>query len=208
MCKKYVFIYLSTLLIMLCSCCNHNQNNIIQNELVNDVIVPSSINNAGSIEKYNSEELMSRIENIEKEINQIKNTTIINEKNKNTYGLIINAIENSQGDDIFLDMTWDGHFLSEVFIKTKKVENISYNFYILIGEETDGVLFFDKFLKPQYDKVFNYQDYGLDNKTEIYKLMTSKIDYDKNSIMMLIMIDSSGEEYSQLVYSQLFEEDI
>lgn len=155
MCKKYVFIYLSTLLIMLCSCCNHNQNNIIQNELVNDVIVPSSINNAGSIEKYNSEELMSRIENIEKEINQIKNTTIINEKNKNTYGLIINAIENSQGDDIFLDMTWDGHFLSEVFIKTKKVENISYNFYILIGEETDGVLFFDKFLKPQYDKVFN-----------------------------------------------------
>lgn len=175
---------------------------------MNDVIVPSSINNAGSIEKYNSEELMSRIENIEKEINQIKNTTIINEKNKNTYGLIINAIENSQGDDIFLDMTWDGHFLSEVFIKTKKVENISYNFYILIGEETDGVLFFDKFLKPQYDKVFNYQDYGLDNKTEIYKLMTSKIDYDKNSIMMLIMIDSSGEEYSQLVYSQLFEEDI
>ena len=34
-------------------------NNIIKNELVNDVIVPSSINNAGSIEKYNSEELMS-----------------------------------------------------------------------------------------------------------------------------------------------------
>lgn len=199
--RKYSFICLFIFVSLIFSSCNYKKNEKNSKETIEDINI--------SVAQNENSELLLRVENIEKELSNIKNGINSSNNFSKNYGAIINSIENTQGDNIFLGMNWDGRYLNEVYIKLQKENNKTHSFYLVIGDETDGVLFFDKLIKPQYDKSFNHEEYGLDsNEINIYKLITSKINYNENSVMLIIILDSDGKERSQLLHSQKFEEDI
>lgn len=162
-----------------------------------------------SIEEKVNEDLISRIENMENEINSLKEALETEKHILNNHGAVFNALDNMNGDNIYLGMDRDGEYITAVYIKIPKENYVSYEFFLLTGYETDGVPFLNCLIKPHYETADKFEEYGIDkDKFEIKKLMLSKFKYDETSSLLIIMIDSNGNEYSQYIASQRFMMDI
>lgn len=164
-----------------------------------------STDNNDSIEEKVNKDLISRIENMENEINSLKKALEAAKQIPNNHGAVFNALDNMNGDNICLGMDRDGEYITAVYIKIPKENYVSYEFFLLTGYETDGVPFLNCLIKPHYETSDKFEEYGIDkDKFGIMKLMPSKLKYDETSSMLIIMIDSNGNEYSQYIASERF----
>lgn len=194
--KKLVATCICVFIVLMLASCDNAQNNA--DTTAND-----------SIEEKVNEDLISRIENMENEINSLKEALETEKHILNNHGAVFNALDNMNGDNIYLGMDRDGEYITAVYIKIPKENYVSYEFFLLTGYETDGVPFLNCLIKPHYETADKFEEYGIDkDKFEIKKLMLSKFKYDETSSLLIIMIDSNGNEYSQYIASQRFMMDI
>jgi len=192
---------------MLASCDNAQNNANAAATVKTNTNIPADSND--SIEEKVNEDLISRIEVLEKEITSLKEALQAKKRIPNNHGAIINALDNMDGDNIYLGMDHEGEYVTAVYIKIPKEYYVSYEIFLLTGYETDGVPFLNCLIKPHYETADKFEEYGIDkDKFEIKKLMPSKIKYDETSSLLIIMIDSNGNEYSQYIASQKFMMDI
>ncbi len=195
--------------IMLVSCDNVKNNSNTTTTVKADANIPTSSND--STNEQINEDLISRIESLEKEIASLKEILLVKAESPNSHGTVFNALVNDRNEDnIYLGMDKDGEYVTAIYIK-KPIFN-SYKFYILLGYETDdNVPILNSLIKPHYmgnsdDKL---KEYGVDkDKFEVAQLLISRLKYDETSSMLIIMIDNNGKEYSDYVPSIRFMMDI
>jgi hypothetical protein len=184
-------------------------------------IVPTTTTISGSDTSNGNaamEELLSQIEALKTDLASLKDTaqttqSALEKKILDNHGVILNALDNENGDDIYLGMDREGDNISAVYIKVPVAgegEPDIDQFMLITGYESNGVLFFNTLVVPQYSITDDqYEKYGVDkNQSHIIKLMTSNMKYDDTSTMLIIFIDSKGNEYSQYVASVHFSSDI
>ncbi len=196
-------------LFILCAClfitgtlfsCSNVRNTVEPKTITENNIISSSDNDIDT-----NESLLLRINNLEKEINslkeELKNTTL----STNNHDILLNAFDNINGDNILLSIDSEKDYLNAVHVKVPKGDNLSYKFYLLAGTEVDGVPILDSLIKPQIDTSDNPEKIDIDqNKYQLYKLMTSKLKYDENSAFLIIITDNIGNEYTQFIHSAQF----
>ena len=162
------------------------------------------------IAKKTYEDLLLRIDNLEKEIDSLKAESSSEKNDIKDFGTIINALNNiDTGDDILLSMELEKDFLTAVHVKVPKKEYLTYKFYLLAGYEADNVPIFNYIIKPRYDTSNNPEKVDIDkDKFELYKLMPSKLVYNETSVLLIIVVDSNGKEYSHFIPSPESSRDI
>jgi len=181
-------------------------------EAVNTITANEIISSDGTNfhEKVTYEQLIARIDNLENEIKSLKET-MQNESNiMDNHGAIINALYNDvYNDNLLIGTKKEDGYLKEVHVKVPRGEKLSYDFYLLTGSENDGVQIFNCLIKPIRETSDNPQKIDIDPKEyDLYKLIMSNVKYDESSIMLIIIIDNKGNEYSQFVHSNIFASDI
>lgn len=181
-------------------------SNLDQKASTNPLNETISTYSKDSTPENDSNNLLSRIENLEKETNSLK-AALANEKNAINNDTIISAFD--KNDDVLLSTEKKDGYLNSVHVKVPKGENLSYKFYLLTGTEVNGILILNCLIKPQIDTSNNPEKIDVDlNKFSLYKLMTSNIKYTNTSIMQIIIKDSNGKEYSQFIQSDKFMGDV
>lgn len=207
--KKLFTLYIcifATLIFVSCDTMQETASTNTLKENTNEIITSD---NKNSFKNETFESLLSRIENLEKEIDSLKEALQAETHTINNHDAIFNALDNDNGDNILLSMENEDGYLNAVHIKAPKGENLSYEFYLLTGFEVDGVPIFNCLIKPQIDTSDNPEKIDIETeKFSLYKLMTSKLKYDETSVMLIIIIDNNGEEYSQFIPSARFMGDI
>ena len=174
------------------------------NENANEII---SSDNNNSFEKKTNEQLLLRIENLEKEINFLKETIQSEASKKNSRGAIINALNNAIDDDILIHIERDDGYLKEVHVKVPFVEYIHYDYYVLTGFENNGVRTFNCLIEPLIETSDNPQKIDIDpQKFDLIKLTMSDLKFEETSIALILIIDSNGKEYSHFICSDKFME--
>lgn len=202
--NKLVATCICVFIVLMLASCDNAQNNANAAATVKTNTNISADSN-DSIEEKVNEDLISRIEDMENEINSLKEALETEKHILNNHGAVFNALDNMNGDNIYLGMDRDGEYITAVYIKIPKENYVSYEFFLLTGYETDGVPFLNCLIKPHYETADRFEEYGIDkDKFEIKKLMLSKLRYDETSALLIIMIDSNGNEYSQYIPSQRF----
>lgn len=185
----------------LVSCDNTNKENDITT-INQEATETSSRDNKDLIVEKTNEELLSRIENLEKEISYLKEALQGENHIMNNQGAIINALDDSNGDNILVGIEREDGYLNAVHVKVPSEEYLSYDFYLLTGFENDGIPILNCLIKPAIEISDNPEKIDIDlKKFTLYKLMMSNLKYDETSIALIIIIDSNGKEYSQFIPS-------
>lgn len=156
-------------------------------------------------------ELQVHIENLEKEIEELKDG---NNENKMTFGAIIDALSDGQNDYLFLKMDLDGEFVDSIYIKVPKKDYISYDYLLLTGSEYDGVPCFNQLMEPHNMGRTTQNDLGIqglnvdEEKYSIVELKPANFKYDDTSIFLIVVVDNNNMQYSQFIHSPRLSGDI